>query len=133
MNQSWLPDAKPGKKSRDNPEERLQRAIWQHIVLRAPKNIIAYAVPNGIPSSPRTGARFKAMGLVPGIFDMAFVLADLSPAFLEIKVKGGRLSQEQKAFEAKCERMGIEYAVVYGIDSALQILTAWGVLPPDLD
>lgn len=116
------------KPARQNPESDLQRAIVQHLKLRAPANVIWYAIPNGIPASKRTGARFKAEGMLAGAPDMAFVLADGRAAFMEIKAAGGRLSAEQKAFEAKCSAMGVEHAVVYSIDQALAVLTAWGAI-----
>lgn len=118
-----------GRKPRLRPEEELQKAIWQHIKLLANPNTIAFAVPNGIPSSKRTGARFKATGMVAGIPDLVFVLENGQVAFLELKSVGGRLSPEQRAFMEKCQRLRINHAVCADIDSALLILRGWGVLP----
>lgn len=113
---------------RNTEEESLQKAIWQHILIRGTDNTIAYAVPNGIPSSKRTGARFKAQGLTAGVFDLAFVLSDGRAAFLELKVGKGRLSPAQTKFSDKCTKIGIEHAVSYNLDNALSILLAWGVI-----
>lgn len=116
------------KPKRQNPEETLQRAIVQHLRLLGKKDCIWFAVPNGIPSSKRTGARFKAQGLTAGVSDLCFVLSDGSFAAMELKAKGGRMSTEQKAFAAKCEMVGAPYAVCYDLDSALSVLRAWGVI-----
>jgi ketopantoate reductase len=116
---------------RDNPEEQLQAAIVQHLKLLAPKNVIWFAVPNGIPTSKRTGARFKAQGVVAGIADLCFVLADGRAAFMELKSAKGRLSSEQKAFADRCAAMGVEHVVSANIDQALSVLRAWGVLPQE--
>lgn len=119
-----LPNAKP----RRNDEEDLHKAIWQHIKISGAKNIIAYHPANGGSRSKRTGAKLKAMGVVKGVPDLAFVLADCRAAFMEIKIPGGRLEPEQKAFQKRCADMGVEYVVVYSIDSALSVLRAWKVI-----
>lgn len=117
-----------GKKPRAHIEDELQRAVWQHIKLLAPKNVIAFAVPNGVPTSKRTGARFKATGTVAGVADLCIVTPDGLARFLELKKAGGRLSPDQKAFQAKCEAMSVPYVVCYSLDSALAILRAWNVI-----
>lgn len=119
----WLTSPK-----RDNPEERLQMALVQHLIIRGQKNAIWYAVPNGIPASRRTGGRFKAQGMKSGIFDLAFVLPDGRAAFLEMKAPSGRLSPTQKQFQEQLVEMKIEHAVVSDLDTALRILEAWGVI-----
>jgi hypothetical protein len=116
------------RKKRDNPEERLQKAIWQHIKLRGNPKAIAFAVPNGIPSSKITSARFKAQGLLPGTPDLVFVLPDGRAAFMELKWGTGRLSKEQKAFQERCEAMEVEHVVCSGLDQALAVLEAWEVI-----
>lgn len=114
--------------ARRDDEYQLQKAIWQHIMLLKPANVIAYAVPNGEHRSKRTGARLKAMGVVAGVPDFAFVLADGRAAFLELKSSRGRLSPGQKAFADQCLSMEVEYAVSADLDTCLNILTAWGVI-----
>lgn len=119
----------PTEKRRDNPEERLQVAIVEHLRLLAPANVIWYAVPNGEKRSKRTAGRLKAQGVVSGISDLAFVLSDGRAAFLELKSPTGRLSPAQKAFGERCAAMEVEYAVSSDLDQCLSILRAWGVLP----
>jgi hypothetical protein len=119
----------PDTPKRDNPEERLQAAIVQHLNLLAPDNVIWFHPANGGMRSKRTAARMKALGVVPGVPDLAFVLADGRSAFLELKSPVGRLSPAQKAFGEKCARMEVEYAVSSDLDQCLSILKAWGVLP----
>lgn len=117
-----------GAPKRNDPEAQMQMAVWQHIVLRKPKNVIAYAVPNGEKRSKRTAGRLKAQGVVAGVADLAFVLSDGRAAFMELKAAGGRLSPAQKAFQDQCAAMEVEHAVCASLDSALSILTAWGVI-----
>lgn len=120
------------KAPRRDPEGDLQRALVQHLRLLAPVNVIWAHIPNGEHRSKRTGARLKALGVQRGIPDLMFVLADGRAAFLELKARTGRLSPDQKAFGAKCEAMGVEYAVSADLDQALSILRAWGVLPAEV-
>lgn len=125
MNIAWAPDAKP----RRHEEDDLQAAIVAHLRLLAPKNVIWFHPANGGSRSKRTAGRMKALGVVPGIPDLAFTLADGRSAYMELKAMGGRLSPEQRLFQSKCEAMGVEHAVVYSIDAALNVLRAWGCLP----
>jgi hypothetical protein len=50
-------------KPRASEEETLQRAIVDHLRLRAHPDCIWYHCPNGEHRSKRTGARLKAMGV----------------------------------------------------------------------
>lgn len=115
------------KPARRHSEEDLQKAVWQHVILKAP-DAIAFAIPNGEYRSKRTGARLKAQGVVAGVPDMAFVLQGGTIAFMEFKAAKGRLSPAQKAFIAKCEALAVPVAVVSDIDQALAVLARWGVL-----
>ena len=117
------------KIQRRDDEAQLQIALVQHLRLLSPDNVIWYAVPNGEKRSKRTAGRLKAQGVVSGVPDLAFVLADGRSAFLELKSPVGRLSPAQKSFGEKCARMEIEYAVSSDLDQCLSILKAWGVLP----
>lgn len=117
-----------GKKERAHAEEDLQCAIVQHLRLWGRSDVIWYHPANGGARSKRAGARMKLMGVVPGVPDLAFVLSDGSPAYIELKAAGGRLEPPQRAFQAKCAVMGVPYVVCYSLDSALAILRAWNVI-----
>lgn len=118
------------KPARKSPEADLQKAIWQHILIRGNHNAIAYAVPNGESRSKRTGAKLKAQGVVAGVFDLMFILPDGRAAAMELKALGGRLSPEQKAFAARLAAIGVEHCVCFDIDTAISVLEAWQVLLP---
>lgn len=113
---------------RDNPEERLQSSVVQHLMLRGTPDTIWYHPANGGLRSKRTAIRMKKLGVVAGVPDLAFVLSDGRAAYMELKAPKGVLSPAQKAFRDKCSRMEVEYAVVSSLDTALDILTAWGVI-----
>lgn len=69
-----------------------------------------------------------AMGLLPGMPDICLV-HDGRFYGLELKRTGGRLSSEQRAVLDALGRAGAVTATAYGLDNALAILAAWGLLP----
>lgn len=111
-----------------NDEELIHRAVVQHLRLRGDPRVIWYHVTNA-PRSAASGARLKAMGMLAGVPDLAFILADGRPAFLELKSGKNKLSPEQTDFAKRCDAIGVECASAWGIDQALAVLIAWGVLP----
>lgn len=117
-----------GKKPRAHPEEDLQRAIVAHLRLRGNPDCIWFHPMNSAPVSKRTAGRFKALGVVSGVSDLVFTLADGRSAYMELKAPGGRLSPEQRAFMDKCQRLGVEFCICYDIDTALSVLEAWGII-----
>lgn len=118
-----------GKHARKNEEAAIQRALVQHLRLRADPRVIWFAVPNGGLRSKSAGAQLKATGVIAGVYDMVFFLPGGLAAVLELKVEGGRISPEQQRFGERCEAINVMQAVAWNIDQALDILVAWKVLP----
>jgi hypothetical protein len=85
-------------------------------------------IPLGGHRTKVTAARLKRMGTQPGWPD--FIL--LSPAgrvsFLELKRRGGTLSEEQRAFAEWCTAHGVTYGIARNFDTALDFLKAWGAV-----
>lgn len=117
-----------GKHARKNEEEQLQRAIVEHLRLRAPRDVLWWHTPNGGARSKSEGGKFKALGVRPGVPDLQFLFPDGHVAFMELKASDGVTSDAQAIFGAYCESHGIEHAIIYDIDTALRVLEAWGVL-----
>ena len=82
-----------------------------------------FAIPNGGARSPATAARLKAEGVEAGVPDL-FVPA--WKLFIEMKrVKGGKVSQEQKKYHNYLESVGYRVIVSMGAQDAIkQILEA---------
>jgi hypothetical protein len=116
------------RKPLNDEEGNLQKAIVQHLLLRAPANVIWYHCPNGGLRSKRTASKLKLQGVRAGVPDLCFVLADGRAAYLELKAPKGRLSPSQIAFQEQCAAMEVEHAVSANLDNALAILTAWGAI-----
>ena len=87
-----------------------------------------FHVPNGAPTNAITGARFKAMGLKPGIPDLVLVAPDNTVRFLELKREGGKLSEAQLDFQVFCIAHGHQHAVVDNLRDALAVLSNWNCL-----
>lgn len=108
-------------------EEQAQRAIAQYLRLSLQPDWMWFHIPNGESRSPRTGARLKQMGVLPGVPDIQILSPSGKAHFLEIKTPKGRLSRPQRAFRDWCEGGQVPFAVVRSIDEARTALRAWGV------
>lgn len=118
---------------RSAKELALHKAIIQHLKLRAAKGVIFYHCPNGEPRSARTGAKLKAMGVLPGVSDIVLTLPPLGrTAYLELKGPNGRLMDSQIAFMTAARDAGALIGTASDIDQALSILESWGALKPDV-
>lgn len=111
-------------------EDQLQIAIVAHLRLRPVKGAIWYMVPNGTAKSRAVAGKAKAMGMEPGVADLAFVLDNGTAAFMELKLPGKKQSEAQIAFQARCMAKDVPYVVCSELDNALEILEAWGILKP---
>ncbi len=109
-------------------ESDFHKSVVQMLKLSAAKGVMYFHVPNGESRSARTGAKLKAMGVMPGVADLAFVLPGGRAAFMELKIGAGRLSDHQKAFRDVVTGAGAWFATVTDIEEARGVLASWGVL-----
>lgn len=72
------------------------------------------------------GKKMKAMGKVGGVFDYMLLGAG-GIKFIEVKIKGNKLSDMQIDYALYLHRIGIDYSVVYSIDHLETDLINWGV------
>jgi hypothetical protein len=79
--------------------------------------------------SHAAAVKLHRMGVEPGWPDLQ-LLGPKPPHifFMEIKSQGGRLTVEQRAFEAFCKEIDIPHEVVRSVDEGLAVLAGWGVL-----
>ncbi len=97
--------------------------------------------PNGMACDIRTAAKFKAMGVRPGVADFFFTWAEPVSVvaepnvqkfprnlFLELKRRGEYLSPAQEQFRDSVTAKGSYYEVADSIDEAVEILKRYGVL-----
>lgn len=109
------------------PEQIIQRAVFQHIRLRGVPGLVAFHVPNGGKRKPIEAAIFKGLGVRSGVSDIIAVHHGKVFA-MELKAEGGRPTENQLEFLADFERAGGFTCIATGIDQAIGTLEQWGLL-----
>lgn len=59
-----------------------------------------------------SGARDKALGVVPGVADMCLLIPGRSAVFIEFKSKTGKQSKNQEAWQATILKAGYSYYLI---------------------
>ena len=112
---------------RQQPEQRLQRAIVAHLKWRAAPDCFWLHHANGKWRSAVEGAIFKSIGVRPGVPDLILIHRARNFA-LEIKTERGRLTAAQAATHEAMRAAGATVATAVGIDDALAALERWHLL-----
>jgi hypothetical protein len=100
---------------RSNAEFKLHCAAVRYLRTVAP-DCITIHVANGEYRSDATAGRLKAMGVVPGIFDLLILAPDGRCFFAEAKSAKGKLSPWQEWFRGELIRRGIPYVIFKSLD-----------------
>jgi len=119
--------AMSGARHRRRPEDAIQRAVFQHLRARAAPNVFAFHPANGGYRKPVEAAILKGLGVVAGVPDIVAIHRGRCYA-MELKAEGGRPTETQLATIAAMEAAGAFTAIAQGLDRALAILEAWGLL-----
>lgn len=109
---------------RKSPEADLQIAAVEFI-RRAYPTLTFWFCPNGGNLSRAQAGRFKAMGLLPGVPDLHFILPQGQLGCIEMKGPKGKMSAEQKWFRDKAERCGVQWAECRSLEDVEFTLNAW--------
>ncbi len=77
-----------------------------------------FHVPNGGKRNPVEAAKFKAMGVKPGVADLLLLVPNRFYPYMGIELKSekGRASDHQKKFRDAVERVGGKYVLVRSLD-----------------
>lgn len=86
-----------------------------------------FAVPNGGHRDKVTGARMKAEGARAGVPDIFVAVPSKGKhgLFIEMKVKGGRLSDKQEVWRDRLKQQGYGFVVCYSVDEAIGVLDSY--------
>jgi hypothetical protein len=117
--------------TRRRPEQELQRAVVQHLAWRARPRVFAFHVPLGGFRRSVEAAILKSIGTVAGIPDIICIFEGRCYC-LELKSEHGRVTDVQRVVHERLREAGAEVAVTYGIAAALEQLTTWRLLRPDV-
>jgi hypothetical protein len=127
---------------RDPLEYKMQIALVDLLKLTLRPDRVAYwHTPNGEWRSIQTGAKLKAMGVLPGVADLFFlwsipvsVVAEPhvrkfpQNLFLELKRRGQDLSPEQEHFRDLVTAHAAYYELADSVDDAIAILKRYHIL-----
>jgi hypothetical protein len=109
------------------PEQTIQRAVFDHLCLRAAPGVFAFHVPNGGYRKPIEAAIMKGLGVRAGVPDIIAIHEGRCYA-LELKAEGGRATPKQLEAIAAMEAAGAYCCIAEGLDRAIACLEAWGIL-----
>src|SRR5262249_15246310 len=101
--------------------------VFQHLRARAAPGVFAFHVPNGGYRKPVEAAIMKGLGVKPGVPDV-FAVHNGRCFALELKAEGGRATDKQLACIAALREARAFTCIAEGLDRALAILEAWGLL-----
>ena len=88
--------------------------------------------PAGELRHPRTAAKLKAMGTMPGWPDLMLLAPDGRLHGLELKRRGSDLGEDQQDFQTWAAAHGVPYSVAWSMEDALAILGFWRCLRIDV-
>lgn len=115
------------RSKRRRPEDIIHRAVAGHLRSRAADGVVWWHTPNGGKRSPIEAANFKRLGVLAGFPDFAALYKNNFYA-MELKSEDGRPTTSQLEVIARLNEQGAYTAIVYGLDPALRVLEAWGLL-----
>lgn len=109
-------------------EFTLHKFVIELLRFSAKPRVIYFHCPNGEYRSKRTGAKLKAMGVLPGVADLVIVGPRGLVHWLELKKPGEKQSDAQRAFGDLCAINGSPYRVVDNPDDARSALLLWDLI-----
>jgi hypothetical protein len=86
-----------------------------------------WAIPNGGVRNIGTSVKLKAEGVTAGVPDLFLMIPKKAwhGLFIEMKIKGGKLSDSQKEFMEIANSLGYLSVVCFGFDDAKNAITAY--------
>lgn len=105
-------------------EDDLQKACVQWLRYNYPSLLFFHPANGGYRSKAEAGI-FKAMGVTPGVSDLVILRKSWPWAglFIELKVKGGKLSEYQTAFLNDAIERQYQAVVVWSLDGFMEAVT----------
>ena len=112
--------------TRKHEEDDLHMAIVQFLRYKGFKKF--FHTPNGGKRNPREGARFKRMGVKPGILDLIIykhTKFNDPGLIMEVKVGNNQLTENQKQVIKEFEEEGWPCVVVRSLDESMKAIAKY--------
>jgi hypothetical protein len=109
-------------------EHQLQVTLCDYLALVARPEVFWFAIPNGGKRHISVANELKKEGVKAGVPDLAFLLPEGRTAWLEMKIRYGKLSPDQKAFRDKAKALGHTWGMAKTFNEATQFLSAIGAI-----
>lgn len=100
------------------------------MALRYPLLELVYHTPNGGYRDPRTAAKFRALGVKAGIWDI-FVPLPAPGLWVEMKAGKNRLTPDQAKWRDRLEPFGYRFEVAYDWPTAARAIADHVGIPED--
>lgn len=112
------------KPKRLHPEDDLQKSCVRWFAYQHPLLLLSHT-PNGGKRNAREAARFKALGVKPGIADLILWVqkGGYGALCIELKAGKGTQSEHQQAFERYCRMHSYCYRIVRSLDEFIGTVT----------
>ena len=118
-------------------EFQLQSSFVEYYQRMKVGHSVGEATPNGEHRNPRTGAKLKREGVLPGAADYTITrrapwsLDRMPEVFkIEFKRKGGRQSEAQKQYQSDITACGCTYVVIDDLDAGIAWLERQRLVRP---
>ena len=97
-------------------EDRIQQDIylWFHNEYPKLRGLLFHPA-NGGSRNSREGAKFKSMGVFPGVADLLFIY-DRQLYAIELKTPKGSQSEVQKYWESRVKKEGVYYTIIRSLE-----------------
>ena len=109
-------------------EEAIHIGIIDLLRLTAAPGVLYFHPANGGLRNKREAAKFKRMGVLPGIADIVIIIPTGWVVFVEVKTPKGSVSEYQQGFKKFCEDHEYPYTVVHSISEAEKYFLSIGIL-----
>ena len=117
-----------GKRARRRPEDDLQKCVCEHLdLLQRTGRLLYFHVPNGGKRNPIEGAKFKRLGVKPGVPDLVILPKHGNALFIELKSEKGVIEESQEMWIGWLSQFGYAVAVCRSLDEVQAFLRRCGI------
>ena len=109
-------------------EHQLQASLCEYLDRALRPELEYRAIPNGGKRHIGVARKLKREGVRAGTPDIFIMLPEGRIAWLELKIKGGYLSADQKAFRDKAISLDHAWGMARTLDEAIEFLRVIGAL-----